>query len=67
MRLGVPTDTDNGGINNPAAHLTCYSVGATSFEDREVEVLNQFGRFRLSLKRPTMLCAPSTKQVVSGD
>jgi len=67
LRLGVPTDMDNGGINNPSAHLNCYSVGGTSFERREVDVLNQFGRFRLSLKRPTMLCVPSTKQVVSSD
>jgi hypothetical protein len=67
LRLGVPTDRDFGGIKDPSAHLTCYSLRGTSFEDREVEVLNQFGRFRLSLKRPTMLCVPSTKQVVSSD
>jgi hypothetical protein len=26
--------------------------------------VNQFGQFRLSLKRPDMLCVPSYKQVV---
>jgi hypothetical protein len=63
-RLGVPTDKDNGGISNPSTHLTCYSVPARTFKNREVEVLNQFGQFRLSVKRPKMLCVPSYKQVV---
>jgi hypothetical protein len=62
--LGVPTDVDNGGINNSLTHLTCYSVKASGFRNREVEVVNQFGQFRLSLKRPDMLCVPSYKQVV---
>jgi hypothetical protein len=63
-RLGVPTDMDNGGINNSSTHLTCYSVTASGFRNREVEVVNQFGQFRLSVKRPNMLCVPSYKQVV---
>jgi len=62
--LGVPTDVDNGGINNSLTHLTCYSVKASGFRNREVEVENQFGQFRLSLKRPNLLCVPSYKQVV---
>jgi hypothetical protein len=63
-RLGVPTDTDNGGITNSATHLTCYLAQGSQFKNREVEVVNQFGQLRLSVKKPKMLCVPSYKQVV---
>jgi hypothetical protein len=63
-RLGVPTDLDNGGIDNSSTHLTCYLVKASGFRKREVEVVNQFGPIRLSVKKPNMLCVPSYKQVV---
>jgi hypothetical protein len=64
-RLGVPTDNDNGGITNPLTHLTCYSMrAAPRFKNQEVEVVDQFGQLRLSVKRPKMLCVPSYKQVV---
>jgi hypothetical protein len=66
-RLGVPTNKNDEGINNPTAHLTCYSLRAPKFEKRDVEVLNQFGQFRLTVKKPNMLCVPSNKQVVTDD
>ena len=66
VRLGVPTDKNEEGISDPSTHLTCYSVKAPRFEKRDLEVANQFGQFRLTVKKPNMLCVPSSKQVV-GD
>jgi len=67
VRLGVPTDKNEEGISDPSTHLTCYSVKAPRFEKRDVEVANQFGEFRLTVKKPNMLCVPSSKQVVTDD
>jgi hypothetical protein len=70
VRLGVPTDKNDEGITNPSAHLTCYSMRAPRFEKRDVVVGNQFSgegeTFRLTLRKPNMLCVPSDKQVVTG-
>jgi hypothetical protein len=66
VQFGVPTDKNSQGISNPLTHLTCYSVWAPRFKTQEVEVVNQFGGpFRLSVRKPDMLCVPSYKQVVS--
>jgi hypothetical protein len=71
VKLGVPTDKNDEGIFDPSAHLTCYSLRAPRFEKQDVEMVNQFGEsgatFRLTLKKPNMLCVPSDKQVISGD
>jgi hypothetical protein len=70
VRLGVPTDKNDEGINNPAAHLTCYSLRAPKFEKQDVEVGNQFSEgepFRLTVMKPDMFCAPSDKQVATGN
>jgi len=67
VRLGVPTNKDGEGISDPSTHLTCYSLKAPRFEKRDVEVENQFGQFRLTVKKPNMLCVPSSKQVVTGE
>jgi hypothetical protein len=70
VRLGVPTNKNNEGINNPSAHLTCYSLRAPKFDKQDVEVENQFSEgdpFRLTVKKPNMLCVPSYKQVVSDN
>jgi hypothetical protein len=70
VRLGAPTDKNDEGINNPSAHLTCYSLRAPKFDKRDVEVENQFSEgdpFGLTVKKPNMLCVPSDKQVVTGD
>jgi len=68
-RLGVPTDKNEEGIDNPLTHLTCYAVQAPRFEWRDVEVRNQFhlGGYRLRVRRPNMLCVPSYKLVVSDE
>jgi hypothetical protein len=67
VQLGVPTDKNGEGITDPSAHLTCYSLRAPRFEKRDVEVENQFGQFRLTVKKPNMLCVPSAKQVVTDE
>ena len=66
VRLGVPTDKNGEGITDADAHLTCYSLKAQKFNKRDVDVVNQFGQFKLTVKKPNMLCVPSDKQVVSG-
>jgi hypothetical protein len=66
-RLGVPTDKDEEGITNDVTHLSCYVVQAPRFVRQDVVVENQFGEFRLTVRRPSMLCVPTLKQVVSED
>jgi len=67
--LGVPTDKDDGGIDNDLTHLTCYAVQAPAFEWREVEVTNEYHPegYGLRVRRPNMLCVPSYKLVVSDE
>jgi hypothetical protein len=67
VRLGVPTDKNSEGINDADSHLTCYSLRAPRFKKRDVEVENQFGQFRLTVRKPNMLCVPSDNQVVSKE
>jgi len=66
VRFGVPTDKNDEGISDVDSHLTCYSLRAPKFQRRDVDVQDQFGPLRLTVTRPTMLCVPSVKQVVSG-
>jgi hypothetical protein len=37
---------------------------APRFQKTSVNVLNQFGPFRLTLKKPNMLCVPSYKELL---
>jgi hypothetical protein len=62
VRLGVPTDMDDNGINNDMTHLNCYSVKARKFKRRDVEVKNDFRSMRLTLRKLNMLCVPSYKE-----
>jgi hypothetical protein len=68
MRLGVPTSVDGGGIADPNSQLTCYKVKkASQFKKRNVEIENEFGEFMLTVKKPNMLCVPSTQPLPNGD
>ena len=68
VQIGVPTDKNGEGITNSSTHLTCYSVWAPKFTIQEVTVTNQFRtNQRLSVRKPSMLCVPSFKQVVTLD
>ena len=66
VRFSVPTDKDEEGIVNSLTHMTCYSVQAPRFQKRDVEVVNQFSEngdtFRLTVRRPNLLCVPSYKE-----
>ncbi len=65
-QFGVPTDKDGVGITNSLTHLTCYALRAPRFRIQEVGVDNPFGsNQRLRVRRPSALCVPSLKQVVS--
>jgi hypothetical protein len=68
VRLGVPTSVDNGGISDPSSQLTCYLVKkASNFKNRDVAIRNQFGGFMLTVRKPNMLCVPSTQPLPNGD
>ncbi len=63
--LGVPTDKNDEGVNFLLPHLTCYNISAPRFPIQDVIVKNQFGEFPLTLRRPKLLCVPSTKELVA--
>jgi hypothetical protein len=68
MRLGVPTSVDDGGIADPSSQLNCYKVTrAPKFKKRDVAIENKFGEFMLTVKKPNMLCVPSTQPLPNGD
>jgi len=47
-------------VNNPHAHLLCYTIATTAFDGRAL-ARNQFGLADLPLGTPDMLCVPSEK------
>ncbi len=68
--LCTPVAKDGEPVIDPAGHLVCYEVkrlrGQPKFQKRDVLVFNQFedeveGRI-LTIKKPRILCVPSTKQ-----
>ncbi len=64
-----PVDKNGEGVLNPEVHLTCYVVkdaeGEPEFERRLVSVDNQFGEDQmLEVKKPKILCVPSSKEVI---
>jgi hypothetical protein len=48
-------------IEHPEAHLTCYQTSPSTPFDKVVPVSNQFGKTKLSLSSPNLLCVPSFK------
>ena len=68
VNLGAPTAEFYKDIINPLTHLTCYKVQAHRFVHRDVFVSNRFDAwYKLTVKRPNMLCVPSYKLVVYED
>jgi len=63
--LGLPTDRSGSGVRNPFHHLNCYSLKPPKFKKVNVQVKNAFGEYDLTLQRPTVLCTPSQKEIVS--
>jgi hypothetical protein len=57
----TPVDKNNEGIVDPRLHLVCYQINdATSFRGATVQATNQFGQETIQVRRPQMLCVPST-------
>src|SRR5262245_8147637 len=53
-------------IQNRAAHLTCYNTRLPqSTDQREIEILNQFEQDTYTVTTTQLLCAPSTKTLIS--
>ncbi len=47
-------------VPDPETRLTCYQVMGDRLPPAKVEVSNQLGTLRLGLKKPKLLCVPST-------
>jgi hypothetical protein len=59
-RFGTPAKIKGSSYINEEAKLTCYQIRkAEKFKRRDVEILNEFGRERLTVRKPHMLCVPS--------
>jgi len=55
-----PVDKNGEGIRSPALHLTCYKIKGEA-DKRDVLVENQFGEQALDVRKPELLCVPSSK------
>ena len=68
VRLGVATSVNEGSVPNPSAQLACYLVKrASQFKKRDVDIANQFGEFSLTVRKPNMLCVPSSQTIPNGN
>jgi hypothetical protein len=52
-------------IQNPAAHLVCFSINEPNFQVKHVLAQNQFGDALLDVLAPRLLCLPSWKNLTS--
>jgi hypothetical protein len=61
VRLCVPVDKNDEGVENPGQVLTCYQVvrDRSNPEKRRVKVRNQFGAISVTTKPSSILCVPS--------
>jgi hypothetical protein len=60
-----PTNVNGGGINNPSDHLSCHKVKADKLSPpAKVTATDMFGSIDLELKKPFVLCLPSSKSVL---
>jgi hypothetical protein len=63
--LCTPVDMNGENINDPTAHLTCYQVKGETLSPRpQVQLSSQFQASKFELKKPKLLCVPSTKTVL---
>jgi hypothetical protein len=57
-----PVDNNGSQIKDPTAHLTCFKVRSVGrFDERRVNVRNQFVDAPLDVKKPKFLCVPTAK------
>lgn len=62
-----PAERDGVGIRHPAPHLVCYKIKGPKIprSDRpSVEASDVLGTVQLQLKKPFLLCVPSSKNVL---
>ncbi|HEV7735568.1 MAG TPA: hypothetical protein VGR62_25560 [Candidatus Binatia bacterium] len=62
-----PVNTNDEGIDDPTAHLACYSTvddRRQRFLQRTVEVTSQFGVQQFRVLKPYQLCVPSEQGIV---
>jgi hypothetical protein len=65
VRFGTPAKLKADDYVNEEAKLTCYQVRKFGkFEKRDVEIQNEFGRERLTVTKPQVLCVPSVEPVI---
>jgi hypothetical protein len=57
------TPTGTFGINNPNAHLACWSITEPTQPAHVVQVANQFGTGILATGQPNFLCLPTWKSL----
>lgn len=60
-----PVSKNGSTINDPSAHLTCYQIKGLNLAPRpKVEVSTQFQISQFEIKKPKLLCVPSTKTIL---
>src|SRR6185503_16774088 len=56
---------DGVSIQNPAEHLLCYKAKSRSLTARpHVEAVNQLGTVQLEVKKPYLVCVPTSKTIL---
>jgi polyhydroxybutyrate depolymerase len=65
--LCTPTNVNGEGIKHPADHLTCYKIKGPELAPQDgprVDAPNALGATELAMKKPALLCLPSTKTIL---
>jgi hypothetical protein len=65
IRLLVPADKNDEGLNDPFSHVTCYEI-VDGVAGPAVISTNQFGAQSLTLGVPESLCVPTEKLIFPG-
>lgn len=61
-KLCTPVDKNGEGIPDPELHLVCYRILKGHEPNQTVETKNQFGKFRMDVRKARELCVPSKKK-----
>jgi subtilisin family serine protease len=62
-----PAERNGRGVHHPAPHLVCYKIKGPKIskgDQPSVEAADGFGTLQLRLKKPFLLCVPSSKTVL---
>jgi|GEM_PF-1382350 len=66
VRLCNPVRKNNEPVRKAQAHLVCYSISEPPFQPLALTVRNQFGVAAMRARKPSMLCLPSFKKLVTA-